>query len=127
MSARRILNPSIVICIALGALLLIYFRPLALLSIARWETPAKSEFWIVRRPLADVPIEQTAGRNFTFYGYQFEVPWTDVKREANDKSAEIFYFSNNLVMVLDDPAQSVNFLKVLTSEGTKNEVALKRL
>jgi hypothetical protein len=85
MSARRILKPSIVICIALGVFLLIYVRPLTLLSTARWKTRAKPEFWIVPRPLADVFIEQTAGRNFTFYGYQFEVPWTDVKREEHLK------------------------------------------
>src|SRR6267154_1168589 len=73
MSARRILKPSTIICIALGVLLLIYVRPLTLLSTVRWKTRAKPEFWIVPRPLADVSIEQTAGRNFTFYGYQFKV------------------------------------------------------
>ena len=127
MSARRILKPSTIICIALGVLLLIYVRPLTLLSTVRWKTRAKPEFWIVPRPLADVSIEQTAGRNFTFYGYQFEVPWTDVKREEHLKSMELVYFSNNLYIMLHDPAQSVNQLKVLTSGGTENEAGLKRL
>jgi hypothetical protein len=81
----------------------------------------------VPKPLTDVSIERTAGRNFTFYGYQFEVPWTDVKREVHLKNMELVYFSNNLVIMFHDPAQAVNQLKVLTSEGTKNEAALKRL
>ncbi len=82
---------------------------------------------MVPRSLADFSIEQTAGRNFTFYGYQFEAPWTDVKREEDLKSMELVYFSNNLFIMLHDPAQSVNQLKVLTSEGTENEAGLKRL
>jgi hypothetical protein len=127
MSMWRTLKPSTIICVALGVLFLIYVRPLALLSMARWNTRAKPEFWIVPRPLADVSIEQAAGRNFTFYGYQFEVPWTGVKREEHLKNMELVYFSNNFFMAFHDPLQSVNQLKVLTGEGTKNEAALQRL
>jgi hypothetical protein len=127
MSTRRIVKPSTILCIALGGLLLIYLRPLTLLSMARWNTRAKPEFWIVPSPLADVSIEQAAGRNFTFYGYQFEVPWTGVKREEHLKTMELVCFSNNVVMVFHDPVQSVNQLKLLTGEGTKNEASLKRL
>jgi hypothetical protein len=129
MSARSILKPSAIICIALGILLLIliYVRPLTLLSTVRWETRAKPEFWIVPKPLADVSIEQTAGRNFTFYGYQFEVPWTAVKREKHLKNIELVYFSNGFVLMLRDPAQSVNQLKLLTRNGTENEGSLKKL
>ena len=95
--------------------------------MVRWKTRAKPELWIVPTPLADVSIEQNAGRNFIFYGYQFEVPRTDVNREEHLRNMELVYFSNNLVMMLHDPAQSVKQLKELTGEGTKNEAALKRL
>ena len=101
MSTWRIKKPSTIICVVLAIFLLIY--------------------------VANVSVEQRPGRNFLYYGYQFEAPWTDVKREAHLRNEAIVYFSNNLVMVLHDPAQSVNFLKVLTSEGTKDEVVLKRL
>jgi hypothetical protein len=90
--------------------------------MVRWKTRAKPEFWIVPRPLTDVSIEQTAGRNFTFYGYQFEVPWTDVKREEHVKGMELVYFSNNLFIMVPDPAQSVNQLKVLTNDGTLKRI-----
>src|ERR1700730_11851344 len=117
MSTWRIPKSSTIICVALVLLLLIYVRPLTLLSMVRWKTRAKPELWIVPTPIADVSIEQNAGRNFIFYGYQFEVPWTDVKREEHLKSMELVYFSNNLIMMLHDPAQNVNQLKVLTGEG----------
>ncbi len=75
----------------------------------------------------DVSIEQTAGRKFTFYGYQFEVPWTDVKQEKHLKSIELVYFSNDFFIRLHDPAQSVNQLKLLTRSGTDNEAGLKNI
>jgi hypothetical protein len=127
-STRRIPKFQAIICIALGVLLLLlYVRPLTLLSVVRWKTRGKPEFWIVPRQLGDVSIDRTAGRNFTFYGYQFEVPWTDVKREVQLKNMELVFFSNNFVIMLHDPAKAVNQLKVLTREGTKDEAALKRL
>jgi hypothetical protein len=95
--------------------------------MVRWKTRAMPELWMVPRPLADVSIAQAAGRKFKFYGYQFEVPWTDVKHEEHLKSMELVYFSNGLVLMLRDPAQSVNQLKLLTREGTEKEAGLKRL
>jgi hypothetical protein len=129
MSARRLLKNSTTICIALGVLLLIYVyvKPVTLLSVTRWKARAKPELWMVPRPLADVSIEQTAGKTFTFYGYQFEVPWTEVKREEHLESIELLYFSNGFALMLHNPAQSVNQLRVLTSEGTENEAVLKRI
>jgi hypothetical protein len=62
---------------------------------------------MVPRPLPAASIEQTVGQTFTFYGYQFEVPWTEVKREEHLKS--------------------INQLKLLTREGTENEAVLKRI
>jgi hypothetical protein len=50
-----------------------------------------------------------------------------VKREEHLKRMELVYFSNNLFIMFHDPAQRVNQLKVLTSEGTENETGLKRL
>jgi len=82
---------------------------------------------MVPKPLADVSIEQTAGRKFTFYGYQFEVPWADVKQEKHFKSIELVYFSNDFFIMLHDPAQSVNQLKLLTRGGTDDEAGLRNL
>ena len=126
MSARRILKPSTITCIALGVLLLLYGRPVTMLTMVRWKARSKPELWIVPKPLTDVSIAQTPGREFTFYGYQLEVPWNDVKREEHLKSIELVYFSNDFIM-LHDPAQSVIPLKLLTGEGTENEAALKKL
>jgi len=129
MNMWRTKKPSAIICVALGVFLiflLIYGRPLTTLCLMRWNSRAKPELWIVPTPLTDVSVAHSPGRNFIFYGYQFEAPWT-VNREAHLKNEEIVYFSNNLVMVFHDPAQNGNELKILTGEGTQNEVALKRL
>ena len=129
MSVRRLLKTSTIICIALSVLLLIYVyvNPVTLLSVTWWKARAKPELWMVPRPLAVVSIEQTAGQTFTFYGYQFEVPWPEVNREEHLKGTQLVYFSNGFVLMLRDPAQSVNQLKLLTREGTENQDSLKRL
>lgn len=106
---------------------LIYGRPLALLTMARWHTRSKPEFWIVPRPLPDVSIAPSTGRNFTLYEYQFEVPWSDVKQEKHLKNIELVYFSNNLVLTVHDPAQDVNSVSILTGQGTKNEARLRQI
>jgi len=127
MSAWRILKPSTIVCIVLGVLLFIYVRPLTLLCLTRWKARSDSGLWIVPKPLGDVSIERTPGQTFAFYGYQFEVPWTDVKREKHLQSMELVYFSNGFVLMLRDPAQCVNQLKLLTRTGTEDEAGLKKL
>ena len=129
MIARHSLKTSAVICTAIGALLFVYLyiNPVALLLLTRWKARANPEFWMVPRPLADVSIERTPGRTFTFYGYQFEVPWTAVKREEHLKRLELVFFSNGFVLILRDPAQRLNQLEFLTRSGTEDEAGLKRI
>lgn len=128
MSARSLLKTSTIICIVLGVVLLcVYINPVTLLFVTRWKARAKPELWIVPRPLPTVSIEQAVGQTFTFYGYQFEAPWTEVKREEHLKRIELVYFSNGFVLILRDPAQVVNQLKLLTRESTENEAVLKRI
>jgi hypothetical protein len=129
MSAQRLGKTSTIICVTLGILLLIYvyFNPVILLSATRWKARGKPELWIVPKPLADVSIKQTAGQTFALYGYQFEVPWTEVKREERLKSIHLVFFSNGFVLMLRDPAQTVDQLKLLTRVGTENEASLKRI
>ncbi len=129
MSPWRKPKTLVITCLGLGAFLLIYvyFRPIGLLCTIRRNTWAKPEFWIVPTPLANLPIDQTPGRKFAFYGYQFEVPWTDVKRETRLKSMQLVFFSNDFAIMLWDPAQRVDRLKLLTGEGTENEAAIKGL
>jgi hypothetical protein len=129
MIARHPLKTSTIIWIAFGALLFVfvYIKPVTLLLLTRWKARANPEFWMVPRPLADVSIERTAGRTFRFYGYQFEVPWTDVKREEHLKRLELVFFSNGFVLILRDPAQSLNQLEFLTRSGIEDGAGLKKI
>lgn len=127
MNVRRILKPSTIISIVLILLVVVYVRPLTLLFAVKRRARTAPELWIVPKPLTDVSIERSAGRKFSYFGYQFEVPWTEVKQEKNLRSMDIVYFSNGTVVILFDPAQSVDKLKVLTQKGTKNEAAVRNI
>jgi hypothetical protein len=91
------------------------------------ENPDSAELWVVPRPLPDIFIEHSAGRKFTYYGYQFETPWTELKQQKTSRAMQLFYFSNGFVVMFHDPGQSVDQLKVLTSKGSGNEAELKEL
>jgi hypothetical protein len=127
MRVRRILVASTIVWLALGLPLLIYARPLMLLYMVKRKTRTASDLWIVPRPLLDISIEHSAGRKFTYYGYQFEAPWTELKQQKTSPSMELLYFSNGFVLMFHDPAQSVDQLKFLTSRGSGNEAELKDL
>ena len=127
MSVRRILNRPTIVCITLGALLFIYIRPLALLSMMRWKAGAEPEYWVVPSPLPDATIEKSGGQRLTLYGYQFEVPWSSATRTEHLKRMEFVYFTEGFYLAFPDPAQNVEPLTILTAEGTKNEAVLKKL
>ena len=127
MNVRRILKASTIICIVLAPLVFVYARPLSLLLAAKRRARTAPELWIVPKPLTDTSIERSAGRKFSCFGYQFEVPWTDVKQEKNSKSMDIIHFANDTVVIFFDPAQRADLLEELTQQGTKNESALKNI
>src|SRR6266480_1656949 len=86
MSVRHILKTSTITCLVAAVLLFAYARPIALLLYTKWEVRNATELWVVPTPLRVVGTKPSPGKTFSYFGYDFESPWTEVKRERKLES-----------------------------------------
>jgi hypothetical protein len=94
----RIPKRSTTICIiatvVIAVFLFFYGRPIALLLLTKWQIRNKPELWIVPMPLPTSASEPSPGRTFSYLGYDFESPWTEVKLEKKYRLIATVYFSD---------------------------------
>src|SRR5271170_2900000 len=81
-------------CAGMGLLGAGYGRPLILLTITKWHFRNSPEIWIVPTPQPTAAPERTPGRIFSYFGYQFESPWTDIKQERKSDTIVVTDFAN---------------------------------
>jgi hypothetical protein len=112
-------------CAGMGLLGAGYGRPLILLAFTKWHFRNSPEIWIVPTPLPTAAIERTPGRIFSYFGYQFESPWTDIKQERKGDAIVVVNFSNGAVISIANPEQSFNELATLNADAVKQGVPLK--
>lgn len=74
-------------------LLWVYGAPLALLLSTRRDARTQPELWVVPKPLPATAAETSVGKSFSFFGYEFESPWTDVTVERKYQSVAVLNFS----------------------------------
>ncbi len=69
--------------------------------------------------LADLSISQAPGMNLSYFGYEFEVPWTDIDREktkiVGGNKVIIVFGSGNVLSVLSGPPHE--FMNGLLEQG----------
>ncbi len=95
---RRIVLWFLGLLIALGVWL--YAPPLEMLILTRREIRNSPEVWVVPKPLPDTAISQSVGRLFSYAGYEFEAPWTEVKVEKKGDRFGMVHFSAGVTIVL---------------------------
>jgi hypothetical protein len=81
--------------------------------------------WVVPKPLSDTTLSEGKGRKFSYFGYEFDAPWTDVKEERKLESMAIVNFSGGAVVTILDPVGSLDELQVLKQEAAKNGMAVE--
>jgi hypothetical protein len=110
-----------------GAILLFLFTyggRIGLLLLTHWEVRNIPQVWLVPAPLAFVPPHRPAGRKFSYFGYDFETPWTELisgrRYDTNDPSDSVvnLTFSTGNVVVIFDPAKR-DSLQILKQEASK--------
>jgi hypothetical protein len=108
-----------------AVLLFAYARPIALLLYTKWEVRKATELWVVPTPLRLVATEPQTGKTLSYFGYDFESPWTDVKRERKLESIAVVNFSGGQFISILDPAHSTDELQMMKREATKRGVELR--
>ena len=125
MNSRRILTPSFAICVVLFLLAIFYTKPITALCYTKWKARNAPEMWTVPTPLPDMSAERSGGKKFSYFGYEFESPWTDVKKERKWESIVVLNFSNGTFISILDPARSANELQAMKQEAAKRGVDIK--
>jgi len=112
-------------CVGLGVLLATYAPQISLLPYMKWELRNAAELWVVPAPLRVAANEPCKGRTFSYFGYEFETPWTQVKRERKQESVAALNFSGRQFVTIFDPAQSANELDLMKQSAAKRGVELR--
>ncbi len=125
MSMRRLWLPSTFVCLAMAVLIFVYAKPIAVLLYAKWQVRNDAKVWVVPTPLRLVEVPHGAGKAMSYFGYEFESPWTEVKRERKFDSIVVLNFSGGQMISIFDPAHDVDELRMMKQEATKRGVDLK--
>ena len=125
MNFRRNFVSSSVVCIVLGLLVLAYSRPVAMLCLVRWHARSEPEWWVVPKPISDLTIAAAKGKKYSYFGYEFDTPWTELDQERKLQSIAILNFSSGAFVSILDPAGGVDELSVLKAEAAKSGTDIK--
>jgi len=103
----------------------VYAKPIAALLYAKREVRNDAKLWVVPTPLRLVDAPHPARKTMSYFGYEFESPWTEVKRERKWESIAVFNFAGGQVISILDPAHDVDELQMMKQEATKRGGNLK--
>jgi hypothetical protein len=102
MIIKRNSTTSAIICVV--ALLLIwgYGRPIGMMLSVKWDARTHPELWVVPQSLPTTAAETSVGKSFSYFGYEFESPWTEVAVERKTQSAAVLnFFGGQAISVFD--------------------------
>jgi hypothetical protein len=109
---------SSIFCIAFCVLLLVYGRPVGFLLYTKWQIRNQPKLWNVPRPLSLGASATSAGKKFSYFGYEFDSPWTEQMRERKTQSVAILNFTEGFISVLAPP-KTGNELDAMKLEAAK--------
>jgi len=101
----RIGKRNAVVTVLFCSLVLLYGRPITAVLYARWEARKTPELWVVPTPLADLSIDSSPGKKFSYLGYEFESPWTQVTKERKFESSAAVNFADGQVILIAKGAE----------------------
>ena len=127
MNTRSPLKPWPIIFVALCIILFMYIRPVTVLLSTRWLLRNESALWIVPRPLSLGVHKPSTGRMFSYFGYEFESPWAELRRERQFESAVVLNFSTGGVIAEFAPAKNGSELDALKHGAASRGVDIGNL
>jgi hypothetical protein len=83
-------------------LLWVYGRPLGMMLSTKWDARKQPELWVVPKPLPETPAETSPGKSFSYFGYEFESPWTEVAFERKTQTMAVLNFSGGQLISFFD-------------------------
>jgi len=127
MNIRYPLKLSPIICVAFCVLLFMYGRPVGFLLYTKWQIRNEPKLWNVPRPLSLGAPVPSAGRKFSYFGYEFDSPWTELRRERKMESVAILNFSTGGFIEVLAPSKNGNELDAMKHEAEKRGVDIRNV
>ncbi len=125
MNIRYLLKLSTIICVAFCVLLFIYGRPVGFLLYTKWQIRNEPKLWNVPKPLSLGAPTPSVGRKFSYFGYEFDAPWTELIRERKTESLAILNFSTGGFIEVLAPSKNGNELDAMKHEAAKQGVDIR--
>jgi len=119
MNIRRFIPSSCLVCVTVLGLLYFYGSPIFGLFYTKWNVRHEAQLWIVPTPLTYLSVGPSTGKKFTYFGYEFESPWTEVKQERKGNNIVVLDFMNGAFVSLTNPAESFDGLQTARQEARK--------
>lgn len=98
---------STIVVLALSVLIFVYGPTLVFYANARWQLRKSPALWVTPKPLGSSSTDRPKGPKVTYFGYEFDSPFADVKELKKFNSVVIVSLSNcaNIVLLKPDPTQ----------------------
>jgi hypothetical protein len=116
--ARRVLCAFVRVAIWLTLLIVLielFGPPIAIFTTARWEARRVPGVKVSPQPLADYSVSDAPGTVLSYFGYEFEVPWSARFKEKA-------FGKQGLVQVQFESGQAVTFIVPANQDGLFSEV-----
>jgi hypothetical protein len=119
MSIRYPHKLSPIICVAFCVLLFMYGRPVSILLYTKWQTRNEPKLWDVPRPLSLRAPTASVRRTFSYFGYEFDAPWTELTRERKGESVAVLNFSTGAFISVLAPSKNESELDAMKQEAAR--------
>jgi hypothetical protein len=104
-----------------------YGRPVGFLLYTKWQVRNEPKLWNVPSPLSLGTSAPSVGRKFSYFGYEFDSPWTELIRERKMESVAILNFSTEGFIEVLAPSKNGNELDAMKRETAKRGVDIRNV
>jgi hypothetical protein len=91
----------------------------------KWDARTQPELWVVPQPLLATTSETSIGKSFSYFGYEFESPWTEVAFERKTQSVAVLNFSGGQAISVFDWPDSDGLVQAMKGGSVERGSALE--
>jgi hypothetical protein len=118
---------SAIICVAALLLIWVYVPPISMMLSTKWDARREPELWVVPQPLPTTPAETSLGKSFSYFGYEFESPWTEVAFERKTQSVAVLNFSGGQVISVFDWRDNGDLVQTMKGGSAERRSGLETI
>jgi hypothetical protein len=84
----------------------LYALPIGLLVMTKRQVQSDPAMWLVPKPMTVTPDNSAVGKDFSYFGFEFNSPWEHLEKEKNFGTIAVLTFSNGRTIGILDERQT---------------------